>query len=84
MLPYAGRYSVKRFGLLLRKRWAGYFAVRTAVIPLPFEVQTLFHQATHLPSSNLLASDPSRPILLPSQVSVLNFAVRIINVGIVW
>ena len=41
------------------------------VIPLPFEVQTLFHHATHLPSSNLLASNPSLPILLHSQVFVL-------------
>ena len=84
LLLYTGMYSVIRVGLRLRKRWAGYFAVWMTAIPLPFEVHTLFHHATHLPSSNLLATDSSLPIPLHSQVFVLKFAVLIVNVGIVW
>ena len=84
LLLYTGMYTVEGIGLLLRKRWAEYFAVLMTVVPLPFEAHTLFHHATHLQSSNLLASDPSLPILLHSQVFVLKFAVLIINFGIVW
>ena len=84
LLLYTGTYSVEGVGLLLRKRWAEYFAVWMTVIPLPFEVHTLFHHAAHLQSSNMLAPDPSLPMLLHSQVFVLKFAVLIINVGIVW
>ena len=84
LLLYTGMYAVEGVGLLLRKRWAEYFAVLMTAIPLPFEVRTLLHHATHLQSSNLLAADPSAPVLLYSQVFVLKFAVLIINVGIVW
>ena len=81
---YTGMYTVEGIGLLLRKRWAEYFAVVMTAIPLPFEVYTLFHHATHLQSSSMLSSDPSVPVLLHSQVFVLKFAVLIINIGIVW
>ncbi len=84
LLLYTAMYAVEGVGLLLRRRWAEYFAVAMTAIPLPFEVHTLLHHATHLQSSNLLASDPTVPVLLHSQVFVLKFAVLIINAGIVW
>ena len=84
LLLYTGMYTVEGIGLLLRKRWAEYFAVLMTAIPLPFEVHTLLHHAAHRPSSSLLASDPTVPVLLHSQVFVLKFAVLVINVGIVW
>ena len=83
LLLYTGMYAVEGVGLLLRKRWAEYFAVAMTAIPLPFEVYALLHHANHLQASNLLATDPSLPILLHSQVFVLKFALLIINVGIV-
>lgn len=84
LLLYTGMYAIEGIGLLLRKRWAEYFAVAMTVIPLPFELHTLFHHATHLPSSNPLPVAQSAPLLLHSQVFVLKCAVLIINVGIVW
>ncbi len=84
LLLYTGMYAVEGVGLLLRKRWAEYFAVAMTAIPLPFEVRTLFYHSTHVPSSSLLSSDQSVPVLLHSRVFVLKFAVLIINVGIVY
>ena len=84
LLFYTGMYTVEGIGLLLRKRWAEYFAVAMTVIPLPFEVRTLFHHATHPLLGHALPPAQSAPILLHSQVFVLKFAVLIINVGIVW
>ena len=81
---YTGMYAVEGVGLLLRKRWAEYFAVAMMAIPLPFEVYALLHHANHLQPGNLLATDPSLPVLLHSQVFVLKFALLIVNVGIVW
>ena len=49
------------------------------VIPLPFEVHTLFHHAVHPPLGNLLPPGQSAPILLHSQVFVLKCAVLLIN-----
>ena len=39
--------------------------------------------ANHLPS-DLLAPDPTLPVLLHRQVFVRKFALLIVNVGIVW
>ena len=84
LLLYTGMYAVEGIGLLLRKRWAEYFAVAMTAIPLPFEVRTLLHHATHLPASSMLAPDQSLPVFLHGQVFVLKFAVLLINAGIVW
>ena len=81
---YVVLYAVEGIGLLLRKRWAEYFAVATTVIPLPFEVRTLFHHATHPLLGNPLPPDQAAPLILHSQVFVLKCAALIINVGIVW
>ena len=68
LLLYAMLYAVEGIGLLLRKRWAEYFAVLMTVIPLPFEAYALFHHAT----------------LLHNRLFALKLAVLFINVGIVW
>ena len=67
---YTAMYAVEGVGLLLRRRWAEYFGLVMTAIPLPFEVYALLHHANHLQSGNLLATDPSLPILLHSQVFV--------------
>ena len=54
------------------------------VIPLPFEVHTLFHHPKHPLPGNTLPFAPSAPLLLHGEVFVLKFAVLILNVGIVW
>ena len=84
LLLYTGMYAVEGIGLLLRKRWAEYLAVAMTAIPLPFEVRTLLHHATHRPASSMLSHDPSLPVLLHGQVFGLKCAVLIVNAGIVW
>ena len=84
LLLYTAMYTVEGVGLLLRKRWAEYFAVLMTAIPLPFEVYTLVHHAAHRPSGGTLPVDQSAPMLLHGEVYVLKFAVLIINVGIVY
>ncbi len=84
LLLYTAMYAVEGVGLLLRKRWAEYFAVLMTAIPLPFEVYTLLHHATHVPAGGTLPLEQAAPMLLHGEVYVLKFAVLIINVGIVY
>jgi uncharacterized membrane protein (DUF2068 family) len=84
LLLYTMMYAVEGTGLLLRKRWAEYFAVSMTVIPLPFEAYTLLHHATHSRMADLMPADQPLPTLLHNRVFVLKLAVLFINAGIVW
>ena len=84
LLFYAVLYAVEGVGLLLRKRWAEYFAVIMTAIPLPFEAYTLFHHASHSPVTHAVPGDQGMPVLFHNHVFVLKIAVLIINAGIVW
>ena len=57
LLLYTVLYAVEGTGLLLRKRWAEYFAVLMTAIPLPFEAYTLL-QSRDAPADG--SSDPGR------------------------
>ena len=74
----------KASGLLLRQRWAEYFAVAMTAIPLPFEVHTLIHHATHSPAVDLVPTDQQVPRLFHDHLFLPKVAVLIINVAIVW
>ena len=70
LLLYTVLYAIEGIGLLLRRRWAEYFAAAMTAIPLPFEAHTLLHHATHA-------------IRLLDPIFVLKLIVLVINVGIV-
>ena len=84
LLLYTVLYAIEGTGLLLRQRWAEYFAVLMTAIPLPFEAYTLLHHATHTPMARLLSPGQPTPLLFHSRVFVLKLAVLFINAGIVW
>ncbi len=84
LLLYTVLYAIEGTGLLLRKRWAEYFAVLMTAIPLPFEAWTLLHHATHPPMAHLIPADQQIPTLFHTRVFVLKLAVLFINAGIVW
>ena len=84
LLLYTALYAIEGIGLLLRKRWAEYFAVAMTAIPLPFEAYTLGHHAAHSPPVSLVPFDQRVTALSYGRVFVLKVAVLIINAGIVW
>ena len=84
LLLYTVLYAVEGIGLLLRKRWAEYFAVLMTAIPLPFEAYMLLHHATHPQMAHLMSADQQLPALFHNRVFVLKLAVLFINAGIVW
>ncbi len=84
LLLYTALYAIEGTGLLLRKRWAEYFAVAITAIPLPFEAYTLFHHAAHSPIAPLVPLDERVPTLFHGRLFVLKIAVLMINAGIVW
>ena len=85
LLLYTGMYAVEgASGCCYANAGPNIFAVAMTAIPLPFEVHTLLHHATHRAASSMLSPDPSMPVFLHGQVFVLKFAVLIINAGIVW
>ena len=84
LLLYTVLYTIEGVGLLLRQRWAEYFAVAMTVIPLPFEVHTLLYHAVRSPGARLAPRSQHVPTLLHNHIFVLKLAVLIINVGIVW
>ena len=84
LLLYAVMYAVEGVGLLLRQRWAEYFAVAMTAIPLPFEVRTLIHHATRSPAVDLVPADQRVPRLFHDHLFVPKVAVLIINAAIVW
>lgn len=84
LLLYTVLYTIEGIGLLLRKRWAEYFAVLMTAIPLPFEAYTLFHRTSHTPIDHPLLLKEQLSALFHSHVLVLKLVVLIINAGIVW
>ena len=84
LLLYAVLYAVEGVGLLLRQRWAEYFAVAMTAIPLPFEAHTLVHHATRLPAAQLVPADQQVPRLFHDHLFMPKVAVLLINVAIVW
>ena len=84
LLLYTVLYAVEGTGLLLRKRWAEYFAVLMTAIPLPFEAYTLLQHVTHFPTTHLLPTDQPLSAFFHNRVFVLKLGVLLINTGIVW
>ena len=84
LLLYSVMYAVEGVGLLLRRRWAEYFAVAMTAIPLPFEVHTLIHYATGSPVVHLAPARQRVPGLFHDHLFLPKVAVLILNAGIVW
>ena len=84
LLLYTVLYAVEGTGLLLRKRWAEYFAVLMTAIPLPFEAYTLFHRLGYPPLGRTVPWAERLSSLFHNHLLVLKLAVLVINVGIVW
>ena len=84
LLLYALMYTAEGIGLLLRQRWAEYFAVAMTAIPLPFEAWTLVHHAAGSPVVHLAPTDQHVPGLFHDHLFLPKIVVLILNVAIVW
>ena len=84
LLLYTVLYIVEGIGLLLRRRWAEYFAAAMTAIPLPFEAYELTRHAVHPHVAPLSSQGQRMHLFASNEIFMLKVAVLIINVGIVW